>query len=113
MGDYLLSTFVMGVLGGFDMAEFEKSDNPVVAKGMFLFLSAFVSIILLNLLIALMGSTYEKVSETSTLNLRLLRAQWISRNLRTISWFKPLAKKIQNHVRYFYMITPVFMVEAG
>lgn len=56
VGDSFFHTYLMGVLADFDLGEFENSGNPFIAKAMFLLLSIILTIILLNLLIALMGA---------------------------------------------------------
>jgi hypothetical protein len=61
-------------MGDFDMAVFHYQQNQELLIGLFLVLVSLVSIVLLNLLIALMGSTYERATEKSTAASRYERA---------------------------------------
>lgn len=43
---------------------FEKTEHEMVAKGMFVIYMAIVAVLLVNMLIAMMGNTYQKIAET-------------------------------------------------
>jgi len=61
-GTAVLTMFRM-MLGDFDVSIFQDSTNPVMLQVLFYVYILVVTIVLLNLLIALMSDTYDKVSE--------------------------------------------------
>merc|ERR1711972_291523 len=73
---------------------------------MFLLLQGVSLVLMLNLLIALMGSSYEKVLETSAETLSRERCKWILTNLRTISMVPGWATKVQEDTAWFHVIVP-------
>ena len=70
----LVSTFNMGVMGDFDTEMFHLQENETILLVLFLTLVSMVTIVLLNLLIALMGSTYERATQQSSAASRYERA---------------------------------------
>ena len=99
MPEALISTFLIGVLGDFEISVFNKAENPVIATGLFLLLEFLVLILMLNLLIALVGSSYERVLETSAETLLRERCKWVLTNLGTISmipwWAEGIAQETE------------------
>ena len=53
------------VLGEFDLDKFEKSTNKILLWVLFIICSLFTMIILLNMLIAIMGDSFNRVNEES------------------------------------------------
>jgi hypothetical protein len=74
LGWSLVSTFNMGVMGDFDTDMFHLQEYETMLLALFLLLVSMVSIVMLNLLIALMGSTYERATEQSAAASRYERA---------------------------------------
>lgn len=73
----MLVTDNMGVLGDFNMDAFWDQKQESWLLALFVLLTAIVQIVLLNLLIALMGSIYEKEQEHSSNHRRAERASMI------------------------------------
>jgi hypothetical protein len=69
----MLTSFT-AILGSFHMKDFEEDDESLAFFLMFLFL---VVVVMLNLLIAIMSDSYEKVKETEVIEARKLRAETI------------------------------------
>mmetsp|Transcript_38088 Transcript_38088/g.120281 ORF Transcript_38088/g.120281 Transcript_38088/m.120281 type:complete len:266 (-) Transcript_38088:27-824(-) len=65
------------MLGDFDIEKFDGTRSPLLAKLLFVSFTLLQSILLLNLLIALMGDSYEKVQEKAISYTLLERASII------------------------------------
>lgn len=61
--DSIMTMFLMS-LGEFQdvYAEFENTDHPMLAKGLFVIYMILASVLLVNMLIAMMGHTYEDIA---------------------------------------------------
>ena len=58
-----MSMFLMSLNEFVDIyAEFDKTDHPILAKFMFVLYMILVSILLVNMLIAMMGKTYQDIA---------------------------------------------------
>merc|ERR1712232_794823 len=88
--DALYSTFLMGILGD-DSAwgTLEDSLWPEFAKFVFLLLMFCVLVVMLNLLISLMGSSYEKVMDMFVVTQRNERAKVCVQQLGLLSALAP------------------------
>ena len=73
----LISTYNMGILGDFNMEAFHEQEEESWLLFLFVLLTAIVQIVLLNLLIALMGSIYEEEQENSANHRRAERASML------------------------------------
>jgi hypothetical protein len=62
MIDSLLYTYRMG-LGDFDTGNYNDSKYATLVWILFILCTVFIQILLLNLLIAIMGDTFERVQE--------------------------------------------------
>lgn len=71
----LLSTFNMGVMGDFSMDMFHNQEHEVLLLGLFVTNVAIITVIMLNMLIALMSSTYERATEHSAAASKYQRAE--------------------------------------
>ena len=71
----LLSTFNMGVMGDFSMDMFHNQEHEVLLLGLFVTSVAIITVIMLNMLIALMSSTYERATEHSAAASKYQRAE--------------------------------------
>ena len=111
--DALFSAFLMGVLGDFDISAFHDSQNPLIATTLFVLLEGIVLLLMLNLLIALMGSSYEKVLETSAETLNRERCKWVLSNLGTISMLPWWAEHVKHKTEWFHLLVPDTLQGAG
>ena len=50
--------------------QFDKSRHPTLAKMLFFYFMLFVTVLLMNMLIAMMANTYQNVSVTTSLKLQ-------------------------------------------
>lgn len=61
----VMAMFLMSMANFGDYySAFEKTEHEMTAKGMFVIYMAIVAILLVNMLIAMMGNTYQKIAET-------------------------------------------------
>lgn len=61
--DSILSMFLMSLNEFVDIyAQFDRTDHPIMAKLMFILYMILVSILLVNMLIAMMGKTYQDIA---------------------------------------------------
>ncbi|XP_054168639.1 transient receptor potential cation channel subfamily V member 5-like, partial [Oppia nitens] len=61
--DSIMSMFLISLNEFVDIyTEFDKTDHPTIAKLMFIFYMILVSILLVNMLIAMMGKTYQDIA---------------------------------------------------
>ena len=72
----LFSSFNM-MLGSFDTSLLNDAFSPALAYAVFFWHTIVVTIVMLNLLIALMGGSYERVAETAKLESIRQRAELI------------------------------------
>lgn len=79
-GKSFMSTFAM-MMGGFELAEFANASNETLMNILFLIYMLLVNIVLLNMLIAIMGETYTRISENATSEFQYARAKLIVDNL--------------------------------
>lgn len=71
----LLSTFNMGVMGDFSMDMFHDQEHEGLLLGLFVTSVSTITVIMLNMLIALMSSTYERATEHSAAASKYQRAE--------------------------------------
>ncbi|XP_031553642.1 transient receptor potential cation channel subfamily V member 6-like isoform X2 [Actinia tenebrosa] len=71
-GDTFLSLLQM-TFGEFDYAQFENSRYPILTKLLFFYFNLFITVLLLNMLIAMMASTYQNIADRSE---KEWRRQW-------------------------------------
>merc|ERR1712046_313477 len=95
------------------MTHFDECMHPWLGKVMCVVLEIFVLVIMLNLLIALMGSTYEKVSESSKAVVCMEKVRWITFNMKIIGLVPSWYAKLERNTRWFYVIQPNNTVDAG
>eukprot|EP00668_Euglena_longa_P035059 GGOE01045031.1.p1 GENE.GGOE01045031.1~~GGOE01045031.1.p1 ORF type:complete len:444 (-),score=165.93 GGOE01045031.1:295-1626(-) len=77
VGSTLFTTFNMVILGSFDTASFVAGPYSGLLQALFVVTMLLVTIVLLNLLIALMGDSYQRIQDRSGVELSLLRARII------------------------------------
>jgi hypothetical protein len=103
----LFRTFLMGVLGDFDVEALDESSWPAFAKSMFVLLMCVVLIIMLNLLIALMGSSYEKVMDAFVVTQRVERLQLCVQQIALLSVVSPGSiRRLDQKMQYFHQLVP-------
>merc|ERR1712113_654707 len=92
-------TFVMGILADFETSDFKEHTATYewFSKVIFMLLMFIVQVVMLNLLIAIMTSTYERVSDLQRITLRASRARVVLRMMSMMSvfttWYKRFAEK--------------------
>jgi len=70
---YTIMTLMRMTFGEFDFFSFEKSRHPTLAKLLFFYFMLFVTVLLMNMLIAMMANTYQNISDRSE---KEWRRQW-------------------------------------
>jgi hypothetical protein len=63
--DVIVSTYMLGALGDFDITVFNDGPDKYIALSMFLLATFIISVVFMNMLIAIMGETFGKVLEKS------------------------------------------------
>ena len=99
------------MMGSFDAVLLDDSYYPTLAYAVYFEYIVLVNIVLLNLLIALMGGSYEKVAEKATRETMKQRAELIVGYEQTMSKAQ-LANK-QWHPTYVFALLPADGDEAG
>jgi ankyrin repeat protein len=72
-----VKTMFVAMLGDFELDQFADTPYTAVSVGLLVVYVVTITILLLNLLIAMMGDTYEKINESSTSQWHLERARII------------------------------------
>ncbi|CAH3196355.1 unnamed protein product, partial [Porites evermanni] len=70
---YTIMTLMRMTFGEFDFFQFDKSRHPTLAKLLFFYFMLFVTVLLMNMLIAMMANTYQNISDRSE---KEWRRQW-------------------------------------
>eukprot|EP01047_Picozoa_sp_COSAG01_P009058 COSAG01_NODE_367_length_18064_cov_23.990315_2_plen_1367_part_00 len=104
----LFASFDMA-LGEFDRGLLDDAFSPLLAYAVFIFYIVMVNIVMLNLLIALMGGSYERVAETGRLVRQRERAKLILQYERLMSEADRNNK--QWHPRYLHALVPADELE--
>ena len=79
-----LSVFLL-MLGDFDVEDFSSAGTPAVS--MFVLFMSLVVIVLMNLLIAIMGDSYDRVRENQRVASQRLRADTLAEIDRQYGWW--------------------------
>jgi hypothetical protein len=87
----VVTTF-RGALGDFDFADLQQSDSLIMTHILATMLLLLVTVLFLNLLIAIMGDSYEKVKEVENGEFTNQRAQIIIEYEQMLTIFPRLAK---------------------
>lgn len=82
---YTIMTLMRMTFGEFDFFTFEKSRHPTLAKLLFFYFMLFVTVLLMNMLIAMMANTYQNISDRSAKEWRRQWAQIIMVLERSVS----------------------------
>ena len=96
-------------LGEFDRGLLDDAFSPLLAYAVFIFYIVMVNIVMLNLLIALMGGSYERVAETGRLVRQQQRAKLILQYERLMSEADRNNK--QWHPKYLHVLVPADELE--
>jgi len=105
--DAFFSTFLWGVLGEFDVVVLQSSDSPQFVRMIFVVFVMLLLVICLNLLIALLGSSHERVMDSFDVTFRSERAKLVAIQLGLISLFAPsLLKRIERETVWFHQVCP-------
>lgn len=70
---YTIMTLMRMTFGEFDFFQFDKSRHATLAKLLFFYFMLFVTVLLMNMLIAMMANTYQNISDRSE---KEWRRQW-------------------------------------
>lgn len=70
---YTIMTLMRMTFGEFDFFSFDMSRHPTLAKLLFFYFMLFVTVLLMNMLIAMMANTYQNISDRSE---KEWRRQW-------------------------------------
>lgn len=70
---YTIMTLMRMTFGEFDFFTFDRSRQPALAKLLFFYFMLFVTVLLMNMLIAMMANTYQNISDRSE---KEWRRQW-------------------------------------
>lgn len=70
---YTIMTLMRMTFGEFDFFSFDRSRHPTLAKLLFFYFMLFVTVLLMNMLIAMMANTYQSISDRSE---KEWRRQW-------------------------------------
>lgn len=104
----LFQTFVMGILADFDTEMFDDTQTATwFSKVIFMLMMIVVQLIMLNLLIAIMGSTYERVSDVQYTTLRAARARVVLKMLTLMSVFKSWYERFAERNDMVYSLVPI------
>lgn len=82
---FTIMTLMRMTFGEFDFFTFEKSRHPTLAKLLFFYFMLFVTVLLMNMLIAMMANTYQNISDRSAKEWRRQWAQIIMVLERSVS----------------------------
>jgi len=96
-----MSTFGM-MLGSFDLSWFKDSAEKDLMNVIFILYIVLVNIVLLNMLIAIMGETYARVSEKAPFEFQQARATLIVQFLKK----KPLEEREMKTFKWIYALVP-------
>ncbi|UYV79570.1 Nan [Cordylochernes scorpioides] len=92
----MMAMFVMSLSEFGDIyGEFDKTDHPNMAKVLFIMYMALVAILLINMLIAMMGKTYQDIAER--------RNEWMRQWARIVLVMErgvPPQECLKQHLRY-------------
>ena len=104
----MFASFQM-MLGSFEPALLDDAFSPTLAYAVFFEYTVVVTIVMLNLLIALMGGSYEQVAQSATLETLKQRAELI------LSFERMMSSKERNnpqwHPKYLHALVPADEVE--
>eukprot|EP00667_Euglena_gracilis_P023668 EG_transcript_26854 len=106
--DALFRMFNMVILINYDPADFQRGPYWVLLQVLFILNMILIPIILLNLLIALMGSSYGKIASQSSRELCLLRARLVLEVERTL-----LTKADKENEEWFPAFLHVIIPKGG
>jgi len=104
----LVTTF-RGALGDFDFADLQQSDSLIMTHILATMLLLLVTVLFLNLLIAIMGDSYEKVKEVENGEFTNQRAQIIIEYEQMLTIFPRLAKLFNigiSHKKWLQVLRP-------
>jgi hypothetical protein len=99
--DSLISVYLLGALGDFDVGMYQAGYNKYVAIGMFLLATFLIQAVFMNMLIAIMGETFGQVLEAAEEN--GLREQVVL--MADFLWLVNL-KKVFKGQRYVIRLRP-------
>jgi len=104
----LFQTFVVGILADFDTNDFNDTKTGAwFSKIIFVILMFAVQVVMLNLLIAIMGSTYERVSDMQYTTLRASRARVVIKQVNLLSVFRNRYRTFTDHNDLAYSLVPI------
>ena len=66
--DSVLSVYLLGALGDFDVTQYQVGYDKYYALFMFFFATAIITVVFMNMLIAIMGETFAQVQEAAVEN---------------------------------------------
>ena len=104
----VVTTF-RGALGDFDFADLQQSDSLIMTHILATMLLLLVTVLFLNLLIAIMGDSYEKVKEVENGEFTNQRAQIIIEYEQMLTIFPRLAKLFNigiSHKKWLQVLRP-------
>jgi len=110
LSDSLFSQITL-LLGDFDVDLFSLTYYPLLVKGVFVVSILFLNIIMLNLLIAIMGDSYDRVSESR----RLEQLQQKARVLLEVEMTLSASKRRDTNLfpRWIHILAPQTQLESG
>jgi hypothetical protein len=104
----MVTTF-RGALGDFDFADLEQSDSLIMTHVLAVTLLLLVTVLFLNLLIAIMGDSYEKVKEVENGEFTNERAQITIEYEQILTVFPGLAQLFSidiSHKKWLQVLRP-------
>ncbi|GMH51499.1 hypothetical protein TrST_g307 [Triparma strigata] len=108
--DSIFSTFAMALTMTFEIDDIYSSPNPKLTKVTFMILVFVVTIISLNALIAFLGDSYQRIQESSTANMRKMRAMIVLEYIELMPVYKRL--EVEKNSKFFHKLQPVDELQA-
>jgi len=99
----IFATFSLGVLGQWELGDFEDFSEPVFAKIMIMFLDGLVFIVMMNILIAFMQDSYSKVQTQTNAEISREQARMV------VEFYKFMDKERRDtadKLRWFFVLFP-------
>ena len=99
--DSVLSVYLLGALGDFDVTQYQVGYDKYYALFMFFFATAIITVVFMNMLIAIMGETFAQVQEAAVENGLREQVVLIADHL----WLLNI-KKIFKDQKYVFIVKP-------
>lgn len=105
----LVSIWKMNVFGDFEMSALHNSSNAWLGSVLYIFYTSFFSIVMLNLLIAILSDSYEHVQEHAPAELSREKASLCIEVFQVLP--QPMKMAVEQRTRWLYVMLPATQVD--